>query len=218
MWNTLWTHQSQLPNLLVSLGLVPPDYLHTELQEIDQEKEKEGRARRPQKLNSRTAITDTDQQQSKLESTSTATFNGSALSPFIETLIMLLVPLPDILSNTPTQLHWSLPLIPPQLLTAGTLRLAMMARLMYLRGTAENEDMRQWIQHFEYKMEEAEWDATNIAKMFGKLMQEGLLAAKWYKGLDKEDKGDYEKVRKAFNQWWPARAQVAQSMKEPHLS
>lgn len=90
----------------------------------------------------------------------------------------------------------------------------MTARLTYLRGTGENEDPRQWIQDFEYKAEEAEWDDAKAAKMFGKLMQEGSPAAMWYAGLEDAIKAEYTKIKASFDKRWPPRTQVSMNMKE----
>ncbi|KAG9023471.1 hypothetical protein FS837_005785, partial [Tulasnella sp. UAMH 9824] len=211
-----------LPNPLVQAGLVSASYSYLDLQEVDRTKEKEERAKKQQKSNRHAPVTEaprSDDDQSETEPPQYSTPDESGEDPFIGTPAIPPIPIPDVPSNTPTLLKTPLPLIPPPAATSlpGTkphVAQMMTAQLAYLRGMGEDEDLREWIQDFEYKMEDTDWDDSKAARMFAKLILEGSPAAKWFEALDMATKGDYVKIKPVFNQRWPPRTQAQRNMKE----
>lgn len=221
-WNQPWTRQSRVQDPLITAGIVAKDHSWRNLQDVDKCKEKEGRAKNHAKSGP-PSINEREPRRSDLKSQTDTDTDDDDDDPFAVTPTFPLLQIPEVPSTPPALVTRPLPLVPPILPSSNKAQPqpkrakpqaeGMTAKLGYFKGTGENEDARTWIQDFEYKMDDAEWDDTKAAKMFARLMREGTPAETWFTGLNAKTQAEYTEIRKAFDSRLPPKIRVAQSTK-----
>lgn len=209
--------------------MVPRNHTYQDLQDVDKRKEKEARVKNYAKTE-QPPKNEREQPQSDLESQLESEADQDDINPFAATSVLPDLQIPDVPSNTPTLSTTPLlsaPPIPssstkpkpgptpkPKAANPKLQAEDMTMKVGYFKGTGEDEDARTWIQDFEYKMVDAEWDDQKAARMFEKLMREGTPAAAWFKTLKLATQAKYTEIKKEFDVRWPPKERVAQSTKE----